>query len=93
MNTFVYDSKGGKPQADSRKARRHGVCVGPGARWVDQIDAVKREEKLSRASLYRCAKCWHMSRATGKVFDEEWVDGEQGLARHLLTRAIRVVSA
>jgi hypothetical protein len=74
MNTFVY-AKSGKPQADSGKHDDMVFAWALALAGVDQIDVVKEEKMSRRPTTLREMLAYE--HATGKVFEEEWVDGER----------------
>ena len=75
MNSFVYN-KVGRPEADRRKHDDMVFAWGLALAGVDQIDVVRDEQLLRRPGTLREMLAYEQ--ATGKVFDEEWTDGEQG---------------
>jgi len=74
MNTFVY-GKGGKPQADSGKHDDMVFAWALALAGVGQIDAVKQEKLSTRPTSLRELLAYE--RATGKVFQEEWVASDE----------------
>ena len=75
MNTFVYN-KTGRPEADKRKHDDMIFAWALALAGVDQIDSVRDEKLLRRPETLREMLAYE--HATGKVFDKEWTDGEQG---------------
>ena len=75
MNTFVY-AKGGKPQADNGKHDDMVFAWALALAGLEQIEALIEEKTSKRPQTLREMLAYE--HATGKVFDKEWTDGEQG---------------